>query len=269
MEKSSPLFGRAALVTGVSRRVGIGAAITRRLLADGASVLASGWPRYDLEIGGPDTSEAGSLMLIKELDPADGRLHYLAEDLADVEAPRRLVDKMVELFGAIDIVVANHARGSVEPLDRVTVAELDRCWAVNARATLLLAQAFAIAHDALKPGGRLILLTSGQHLRPMPGEIAYAVSKGAVQQMTLTLSDFMADKGITVNCINPGPVDTEYASGELHRRVERGFPAGRWGQPEDVARLVAWLASDESRWITGETINSEGGWRGAMSPDDR
>jgi 3-oxoacyl-[acyl-carrier protein] reductase len=170
----------------------------------------------------------------------------------------------VEFFGAIDVVVANHARGSASPLDRVTHAELDECWAVNARGTLLLAQAFDKVHDPTRPGGRLILMTSGQHLRPMPGEIAYTVSKGAIQQMTLTLSDFMADKGITVNCINPGPVDTEYATGELHRSVERGFPAGRWGQPEDVARLVAWLASDESQWITGQTINSEGGWRGAV-----
>jgi 3-oxoacyl-[acyl-carrier protein] reductase len=255
-------------VTGVSREVGIGAAITRRLLAEGASVLASGWPAYDSEVGHSDVSADAYLFLIKELDPADGRLHYIPADLADAESPRRLVAKTVELFGAIDIVVANHARGSVEPLDRVTVAELDACWAVNARATLLLAQAFAMAHHAVMPGGRLILLTSGQHLRPMSGEIAYAVSKGAIQQMTLTLSDYMADKGVTVNCINPGPVDTKYASGELHRGIERGFPAGRWGQPEDVSRLVAWLASDESQWITGQTINSEGGWRGAKFHDD-
>jgi len=264
MEQSSRLRGRVVLVTGVSRRVGIGAAMTRRLLAEGASLLATGWSKYDSEGEGRQPPEEDPATLIKELDSTYGRLHYISADLADPETPRRLVDKTVELFGTIDVVVANHARGSVSPLEQVTHTDLDECWAVNARGTLLLAQAFEKVYDATRPGGRLILMTSGQHLRPMRRGIAYTVSKGAIQQMTLSLSDFMADKGITVNCINPGPVDTKYATGELHRSVERGFPAGRWGQPEDIARLVAWLASDESQWITGQTINCEGGWRGAV-----
>jgi len=132
---------------------------------------------------------------------------------------------------------------------------------VNARASVLLTQAFAAVHDDRRPGGRVILFTSGQHLAPMSGEVPYAVSKGAIHQMTLTLADDLADRGITVNTVNPGPVDTGWADPELARRVARALPAGRWAKPEEVAKLVLWLASDEASWITGQVINSEGGFR--------
>jgi len=95
----------------------------------------------------------------------------------------------------------------------------------------------------------------------MPDEIAYAVSKGALHQMTATLSDALIDQGVTVNCINPGPTDTGYATGRAHEVIARMFPAGRWGTPEEVANLVAWLASDEAAWMTGQVHVSEGGFR--------
>lgn len=95
----------------------------------------------------------------------------------------------------------------------------------------------------------------------MDDEIAYAVSKGAIHQMTASVANHLADQGITVNTINPGPVDTGYATGDVHAAVTDAFPTKRWGQPSDVARLVAWLVSDEAEWITGQVINSEGGFR--------
>jgi 3-oxoacyl-[acyl-carrier protein] reductase len=95
----------------------------------------------------------------------------------------------------------------------------------------------------------------------MPNELPYIVSKGAIQQMTATLSDGLIDEGITVNCVNPGPVDTGYADAEDHAHAAAMFPAKRWGQPSDVASLVRFLASDDGAWITGQTINSEGGFR--------
>jgi 3-oxoacyl-[acyl-carrier protein] reductase len=206
--------------------------------------------------------------------PGDAEtLHWVPEDLEDPDAADRLVSLAHERFGGLDAVVANHARSSVQGLFDCSVAELDRCWAVNARASLLLARALAQRRDAARSGGRVVLFTSAQHLSPMAPEIPYAVTKGAIQQMTATLADALADRTITVNCVNPGPVDTGYAKGDSHRRIAGLFPAGRWGQPEDVARLVAWLVSDEAAWITGQVINSEGGFRrfGAqrIDPGDR
>ncbi|MGW2222592.1 SDR family oxidoreductase, partial [Nonomuraea sp. NPDC001684] len=92
-------------------------------------------------------------------------------------------------------------------------------------------------------------------------ELPYAISKGAIHQMTASLSEALVDRGITVNTVNPGPVDTGWASPELTRQLAGALPAGRWGRPEEVARLVRWLASDEAAWITGQVINSEGGFR--------
>jgi 3-oxoacyl-[acyl-carrier protein] reductase len=105
----------------------------------------------------------------------------------------------------------------------------------------------------------VILMTSGQHLGPMPREVAYAVSKGALQQATSTLADELAGRGITVNTINPGPTDTGW--GLAAEDPAELMPQGRWGEPDDAARLIAWLCTDDARWVTGQTINSEGGFR--------
>jgi NAD(P)-dependent dehydrogenase (short-subunit alcohol dehydrogenase family) len=250
---------RVALVTGVSRRIGIGFAIAKRLLADGACVLVSGWEAHDAEM--PWGADPGGIpALLEELGNRD-RVAWVPADLADPGAPSRLVEATVERFGAVDVIVANHARSSHHGLDALTVEELDRCWAVNARASVLLVQAFARRHDDDRSDGRVVVFTSGQHIAPMAGEVAYALSKGAIQQITASLADHLADRGITVNCVNPGPVDTGYATGERHEQVRRMFPAGRWGRADDVANLVAWLVSPEAAWITGQVLDSEGGFR--------
>ena len=254
------LDGRVAVVTGVSRRAGIGFAVAAELLAAGASVLVHSWSPHDAEQpwGGDPVGDAGIVELLGGEGP---RLRHIAADLADPRAPGRVVDAAVEAFGAVDVLVANHARSSVQSLDEVTADELDLTWAVNARASVLLAQAFAAVHDDDRAGGRIILFTSGQHLGPMSRELPYAISKGAIHQMTLSLSDALIDRGITVNTVNPGPVDTGWADPGLTERVGRALPQGRWGRPADVARLVGWLAGDDSAWITGQVVNSEGGFR--------
>jgi 3-oxoacyl-[acyl-carrier protein] reductase len=160
----------------------------------------------------------------------------------------------------VDILVCNHARSSLGGLGQLTTAELDASFAVNTRAVLLLVQAFAAQHDG-RPGGRVVLFTSGQHLGPMPGELAYAASKGALVEVTASLADTLADRGITVNTINPGPTDTGYVDQATRERVATMFPAGRWGAPDDAARLVAWLCTDDAAWVTGQVVNSEGGFR--------
>jgi 3-oxoacyl-[acyl-carrier protein] reductase len=105
------------------------------------------------------------------------------------------------------------------------------------------------------------MMTSGQHLGPMAGEVAYAISKGAIQQATATLADTLAGQGITVDTVNPGPTDTGYAPPDAHAAVTAQMPTGRWGQPRDAANLIGWLCTDEAGWVTGQVINSEGGFR--------
>jgi 3-oxoacyl-[acyl-carrier protein] reductase len=256
-----PLRGRVGLITGVSRRAGIGYAVARRFAAYGASLFLHHHVAHDeqqqwgADPGGIDALIAGVRAALAH--PAS-RVEHSGGDLAQPGEPERLVAAARSVFGHVDVLVCNHARsGGDGPLGALDAGMLDSHWAVNARATILLVQAFAAQHDG-RPGGRVILMTSGQDLGPMPDEVAYAASKGALASITRTLADHLADHGITLNTVNPGPVDTGYAPPESLR--DR-FPAGRWGEPDDPARLIAWLATDEALWVTGQVIHSEGGFR--------
>lgn len=251
-----PLRGRVALVTGASRRAGIGYATCRRLAAYGASVFVHHYSPHDAEQpwGADDVAEVvDGVRAVASAPVAHGSV-----DLAKPDGPAELVARAVAALGPLDIVVCNQAMsGSDGPLSSQTAATLDAHCAVNARASILLARAFA----ALGRPGRLVFLTSGQNEGPMAGEVAYAASKGALWSITATLADELAAQGITVNTVNPGPVDTGYATEETRAAVATRFPGGQWGTPDDPARLIAWLTTDEARWITGQTLNTEGGFR--------
>jgi 3-oxoacyl-[acyl-carrier protein] reductase len=254
------LTGRVVVVTGVSRPVGIGFAIAKRLLDQGASVFAQSWTPYDQTQ--PHGSDPGGMQAALEAlgGPRDSLAHTEL-DLGLASSPHELISEARHRFGHIDAVVVNHARGSEQSLEEVTAEELDATWAVNARASVLLTQAFAAQHDDSRPGGRVVLFTSGQHLGPMSREIPYAISKGAIHQMTWSLADALADRGITVNAVNPGPTDTGWATEALTEQVARAFPSGRWGTPAQVAAVVVWLVSDDAATITGQVINAEAGFR--------
>ena len=247
------LEGRNALVTGVSRRAGIGYAVARRLLGEGASLFIQGWTPHDA--AQPWGAETGGTEAVAH----DLEVPFAEEDFADPEAPQRVVASAAAALGPLDVLIVNHARSGHGRLLDLSASELDAFLHENVRASLLLVREFALRHDDSRPGGRVVLLTSGQHRAPMAREVAYAVSKGALQQATLTLADELADRGITVNAVNPGPTETGW--GLATQEPSAQMPFGRWGEPDDAARLILWLCSDDAGWITGQTIDSEGGFR--------
>jgi 3-oxoacyl-[acyl-carrier protein] reductase len=251
-----PLAGRVALVTGATRRRGIGAAIARRLAEAGAAVCVHSFAAYDA--AQPWAEAEGPEGVVEELRGLGATLGHVEADLADPDAPAQVVERCRAELGRLDIVVANHARSIAQTLETLSASEVDAHMAVNVRATLLLLQAFAAQHDGAS-GGRAIVLLTGQHRGPMPGELPYVASKGALHQLVPTLAAVLAPRGITVNGVNPGPTDTGWAPAELYAEIEALAPQGRWSQPDDAARLVAWLATDEARWVTGQVIDSTGG----------
>ncbi|MFI6101211.1 SDR family oxidoreductase [Lentzea sp. NPDC051213] len=247
------LGGRVALVTGVSRRQGIGYAIASRLAGLGADLFVQHHAAHDAaQPWGADS--------VDEVLAGVGA-QGLGVDLAEPDAPEQLMAAAVEAYGRVDVLVCNHARsGGDGALGELTAEMIDGHYAVNTRSSILLAQAFAEQWSG-SSGGRIVFMTSGQDLGPMPNEVAYAASKGALSSIVATLSYQLADRGITVNAVNPGPVDTGWAGPELAELVNERMPLKRWGEPDDAARLISWLCTDDAAWITGQVINSEGGFR--------
>jgi 3-oxoacyl-[acyl-carrier protein] reductase len=252
-----PLKGRVALVTGVSRQRGIGFAIARQLAMLGADVFIHSFTPYDAEREWGKNPD-GMDKIIDRLAEYGTRIAHAEGDFLDPSVPQIIIDAAVKAFGHIDILVANHTYSTLGNLEELTALQVDTHLQINVRGTLLLVQAFAAQHRQ-DNGGRVILLTSGQHLTPMPSELAYVVSKGALQQLTMSLSAHLILRKITVNTVNPGATDSGWADGELYELIRAANPQGRWGKPEDAARLIGWLATDDAAWITGQTINSNGG----------
>ena len=181
-------------------------------------------------------------------------------NLAEPENIKLLLADVKEKLTTSDILVNNACYSTNNNYQNTEAEELDKHYQINLRATLLLSSYFARSIEKER-GGRIINLSSGQFKGPMENEIAYAATKGAVDALTISLAAELAPEGITVNAVNPGPTDTGWMDQDLKEELLKKFPQGRIGQPEDTARLVSFLASKEAEWITGEIINSEGGFK--------
>lgn len=222
-----PLRGKVALITGVSRRAGIGYATAGLLAEYGASVFAHHFAPHDAEQpwGADDLTAVRAGLADRLVPPA--RLADTSADLAEPHAARALVDAAVAEFGRVDLLICNQAvNGFDSTLAETETAALDQHWAVDARASILLTQAFA---RQAPDGASVVLLTSGQQLAPMPGEIAYAAAKAALAGITGTLADELAERGIRLNTVNPGPVDTGYLTGSLGKAFGSGSPSAESG----------------------------------------
>lgn len=256
-----PLKGHRIFITGVSRRQGIGYAVARQAAAWGASIIIHHYQPHDLEQpwGGDDLQQVFEGIAAELID--DAFFYQISGDFCEVKTPTEVFQQINRDCGQIDALVCNHAlSGSDGSIGELTGNMLDKHWAVNTRSTLLLTQEFAKQHKNKAKNGKIIYMTSGQLLGPMPGEIAYAAAKGALAEVTLTVSNQLIHQRINLNTVNPGPVDTGYLDKETQQKVQAMFPQGKIGMPEDSAQLIVWLLSKDADWIAGQVINSEGGF---------
>jgi 3-oxoacyl-[acyl-carrier protein] reductase len=224
------------------------------------------WSPHDAEQPwGAD--DIDSLVAALSAEATEGaRVVDIMTNFVEDDAPATLVTYASDALGHLDILVCNQAvSGHDGTLSEIGISDLELHWRVNARATLLMTQAYASQHDG-RPGGRVVWLTSGQQQGPMRDEIAYATSKAALAGVTASVAADLIRRGIGLNTVNPGPVNTGYLDeGDFHTaarlaEIRERFPLGRFGEPDDPARLIAWLVSDDSVWVIGQVINSEGGF---------
>jgi 3-oxoacyl-[acyl-carrier protein] reductase len=246
------LKGKFAVVTGAGRFNGIGAATCQALASQGVNILFTTWQSYDREESGHVRLEAALLNL-------GVRARRLEIDLAHPESAAQVMDVAEEWLGVPYILVNNAAHSTHDGFERLDAATLDAHYAVNMRATFLLS--VELAQRAKKLGrasGRIINMTSGQNWAPLPGELAYAATKGAIESFTLSLAAELATLGITVNALDPGATDTGWISEQMRCdwAVASGIP--KFNQPEDAAGVIVFLASDAARHITGQVIHARG-----------
>jgi 3-oxoacyl-[acyl-carrier protein] reductase len=241
-----PLAGKAALVTGGSR--GIGAAIAKRLAADGANVALT----YSK---GADAAAA----VVKAIEGAGGKAIAIQADAADADAVRNAVDRTVSFFGQLDVLVNNAGTVIPKTVEETALADFDRVFAVNVRG-VFVATRTALKH--LKTGGRIIMIGSclGERVF-IPGMAPYSATKGAVKMFTQGLARELGARGITVNNVQPGPIDTDLnpASGEWAADQKAAVPLGRYGHADEVAALVAFVAGPESSYMNGANLTVDGG----------
>jgi len=241
------LAGKSALVTGGSRS--IGAAIAKRLAADGAAVALT----YS-------SSPGKANEVVRAIESSGGKALAIQADAADEKAVRAAVTKAVSAFGGIDILVNNAGALAVAPIEQFKIEDFDRLIAVNVRGLFVATQE---ASKHLRNGGRIIHIGSTNSERmPFAGGSVYALTKGAVAAFTKGLARDLGPRNITVNNVQPGPVDTDMNpdNSEFAASMKNIMALKRYGKADEIAGLVSYLASDEAGYITGASVTIDGGF---------
>jgi 3-oxoacyl-[acyl-carrier protein] reductase len=249
-DNSRPL----ALITGVSRRKGIGAAIALNLAHAGWNVAVTFWRAYDETM--PWGSDPADVEWLREqLVVCGAKTIAIEADLSLVETPASIFDAVEQHIGPVTALVLSHCHSVDSDILNTTVASFDLHFAVNARASWLLVREFGQRFRGIRGRGRIIALTSDH----VVGNLPYGASKGALDRIVLAAVQEFRDMGITANVINPGPTDTGWMTADQLGEVSRRTPGGRVGLPEDCANLVSFLCSAEGAWINGQLLYSNGG----------
>ena len=231
---------KVALVTGVGRSIGIGAAIASTLAADGWHVVTSGWRAYDERMPwGADLAAMANIEV----------------DFTDPDGPAQLVAGVNRTAGMISALVCSHAESVDSSILDTTIESFDRHMIVNARATWLLVKAFAEQFTGPFGTGRIVALTSDHTAFNLP----YGASKGALDRIVLAAAVELASRGITANVVNPGATDTGWMDDDLRAAIADGNLQKRVGMPSDCANLVRFLCSPDGQWINGQLLHSDGG----------
>ncbi|MBV9490941.1 MAG: SDR family oxidoreductase [Verrucomicrobia bacterium] len=255
---SRALEGEAAIVTGAGRKGGIGAAICLALAREGANLLFTSWQPYDRPASSVGRDRA-SEELTSELRRVGAQVERLEIDLSRDDAPGQVIRRAAAAFNVATILVNNACHSERDSIETFNAPLLDRSYRVNVRAPVLLGVEFVRAFGG-RGARRIISLTSGQLQAPMRGELAYAVTKAAIDAFTITFAAEVGHLGITVNAVDPGPTDTGWMDDQTRSALRERFALGRLGLPTDAANLVAFLARPEADWITGQVIRSNGGF---------
>ena len=243
---SKKLEGKIALITGGSR--GIGAAVAKRLAADGANVAIT----Y-----AKDARAASDV--VKAIERTGQKAIAIQADAIDADAVTAAVEKTVATFGRLDVLVNNAGTAIPKAFEETTLEEMDRVLDINVRGVFAATQA-ALKH--MNEGGRIIMIGSAVGERAVaPGLVPYAATKGAVKMFTQALSREVGSRGITVNNIQPGPIDTELnpASGDWAVPQKAATALDRYGHVEEIAAMAAFLAGSESSYVTGANLTVDGG----------
>ena len=244
------LDGKKILITGVSRQLGIGATLAKRFAEAGAEVAVHGYSNYDLTVGERNSAAAnGTENLVRQFK--DSGLNVTLVTPSDFEkrgTAERAIEEAAEKLGGLDGLILNHCYGTAVKIDQWTEEYIDSHLAVNVRAAMMMIKSFSNLADTAKDNA-ITTFTSGQYCQIETDLMAYSVSKDAVICLTRGTAKLLAPKNIRVNCINPGPNDTGWYSGDT----------SRWCKPNDAADLALFLHSSYANCITGQTIASDKG----------
>lgn len=245
---------KSALITGVGRTVGLGAGIARRLAVDGWDLALGYWHPYDQRVNGTTSPASEVQELIQELEAIGSRVVALPGDLEDPKTPGELVAAARTELGTLSGLVLSHAESVDSGLLTTSLKSFDRHFAVNVRASWQLINAFALqCNDG---GGAIVALTSDH----TAGNLPYGASKGALDRIVIAAARELGDRGISSNALNPGPVDTGWMTDEIRKAGITQQPTGRLGTPADIGGVVAFLLSQDGRWVNGQLVKADGGF---------